>query len=170
MSDKIKRVLNGLMEAVKAETDGQHFYIMAASNTNDEKGIEVFRMLAREEAEHVKYLLAQYKAVAADGRPDQKLRLPKPSALSDSSPIFSDNLKSRVKEAHMEMSALSIGIQLELNAIRFYKEQSEESDDPFLKDFYNELMAWEQGHYNALLTQQELLKEDYWSSSGFSPY
>ena len=36
--------------------------------------------------------------------------------------------------------------------------------------FFTELAEWEAGHYEALLTQQESLKEDYWSASRFSPF
>ena len=93
-----------------------------------------------------------------------------PSTLSDMSPIFSDQIKSRIQDAHIEMSALSIGIQLELDAMKFYKSQAEAADDPDITNFYNELAEWESGHYHALLKQQEELKEDYWSSGGFSPF
>ena len=170
MDDNMKLVLNGLMEAVMSEKDGQNFYLMAASNTLDEKGREVFHTLAKEEAEHVRYLLAQYKAIMDSGKPDETLKLPKRHVLTGDSPIFSDSLKSRIKDAHMEMSALSIGIQLELGAIQFYRSQADLAKDQFIKDFYMELVEWEQAHYQALLAQQQSLKEDYWQSSGFSPY
>jgi hypothetical protein len=34
--------------------------------------------------------------------------------------------------------------------------------------FYRELVQWERGHHDALLRQQEMLKEAYWSASGFA--
>ena len=39
-----------------------------------------------------------------------------------------------------------------------------------IRAFYLELADWETGRYRALLSQQESLKEDYWSDSGFSPF
>ena len=68
------------------------------------------------------------------------------------------------------MTALSVGIQLELAAQTFYKGQSEEASNDTVRDFFAELAEWESGHYQALLTQQEALKEDYWSTSRFSPF
>jgi rubrerythrin len=65
---------------------------------------------------------------------------------------------------------LSVGAQLEYDAMRFYKAQAEAAADPEIKKFFTELAEWETGHYNALVQQQEELKEDYWSSAGFSPY
>ena len=91
-------------------------------------------------------------------------------SLSDSSPIFSEKIRSRIGEAHLEMSALSIGIQLELSAINYYKQEAGSAEDPAVKQFYRELADWESNHYNALLRQQLMLKEDYWSESGFAPF
>ncbi len=168
--DTKDKVLAGLKEAIKAEGDGYNFYMMAAGNSVDPKGKEVFQMLAREELEHVKYLRIQYNSILNNGTPDASVSLPKRAVLDGESPIFSPAIKSRIKDAHLEMSALSIGIQLELNAINFYREQAEAADDQVITDFYNELVEWESGHYNVLLTQQENLKEDYWDAGGFSPF
>jgi rubrerythrin len=68
------------------------------------------------------------------------------------------------------MTSLSIGIQLEADSMKFYRSESEATDDPEAKQFFSELAEWESGHYNALLRQYEELKEDYWSSGGFSPF
>jgi rubrerythrin len=68
------------------------------------------------------------------------------------------------------MSALSIGVRLELYSMSFYKKQSEESPDPFVKRFFGELAEWEAGHYHALLKQLDALKDFYWEAAGFSPF
>ena len=91
-------------------------------------------------------------------------------ALDAMSPIFSEQLKKRIGDAHMEMTSLAVGIQLEMNAIRHYKTQSEVAKDAGIKKLFAQLADWERGHYNALLTQQDELKEQYWSDSGFSPF
>lgn len=170
MGTNENRILDGLKKAIEAEGDGYNFYSMAAMNTQDDKGREVFQMLAREELDHVRFLKNQYNAILRTGLPDEKIKLPKRGTLLGPSPIFSENLRARIKDAHMEMSALSIGIQLELNAINFYKQEAEAAENESVTNFYNELVEWEQGHYQALLTQQESLKNDYWSAGGFSPF
>ena len=68
------------------------------------------------------------------------------------------------------MSALSIGIQLELDAMNFYKAQADAAEDDVVRGFFHELAEWETGHYQALLTQQGELKEDYWAAGGFAPF
>jgi len=165
-----RTVADGLRQAMLAEQEGHHFYQMAAGATEDPQGKQVFARLAQEELDHFEFLKGQLKAVLENGAPDASLELGTPAALTGESPIFSAELKSRIGQAHYEMTALSVGAQLELSAERFYKEEAAAADDPVIKGFYEELARWESGHYHALLAQQESLKEDYWSEGGFAPF
>jgi rubrerythrin len=166
----VKKIAEALKAAVEAEQNGYHFYMMAARSTEDEQGSAVFEELANEELDHVRYLTSQYRSLMSDGVFDPKANLGRRTDLSGDSPIFSDKLKARAGQAHFEMSALSIGMNLELNAVKFYQGQADVSDDAEVKAFFQELADWESGHYEALSRQSELLKEDYWSDNGFAPY
>jgi len=171
MDDAAKtQITEGLLKAIQAEQDGFHFYMMAASNTEDRQGKEVFEKLAQEEMDHNRYLRHQYEHIQSTGEADPEFKLEHKVDLSGESPIFSPVLKARIKEAHFEMSAVSIAIQLELSAMSFYKEQAGSCSDPAVKHFFQELASWESTHYHALLRQQESLKGDYWSDGGFSPF
>ena len=170
MDKATKRIAEGLLKAIQLEVDGQHFYRMAAKSTADPKGREVFERLAEEEQEHLSFLRTQYKSILETGAPNKEVRLGSPADLSGTSPVFSDQIQTRLREAHYEMSALSIGIQLELSAIKFYRAEAEAVTDPTVRSFYTELAEWESGHYSALLRQQEMLKEDYWHAGGFYPF
>ncbi len=170
MDDTLELVTDGLKQAMKAEREGQYFYLMAAGSTDDPKGREVFTRLAEEEADHFNYLKRQLESVTKTGRLDGSIRVGAPPDLDGGSPIFSDALKARIKDAHYEMTALSVAIQLELDASKFYKAQANQLDDPAAKTFYLELAEWEAAHYRALLAQSENLKEDYWQQGGFSPF
>jgi rubrerythrin len=163
-------IAESLQRAIKAEMEGNSFYTMAANSTTDSKGQEIFRTLAAEELDHMKFLKGQYESIIKTGRPDPEMRLGTKLNLSGAFPIFSESIKSRLKEAHIEMSALAIGIQLELDAMNFYKSQAKEVADAEIKKFYDTLADWEAGHYHALLNQQESLKEDYWADAGFAPF
>ncbi|MBD3382684.1 MAG: hypothetical protein GF404_10880 [candidate division Zixibacteria bacterium] len=170
MDNKQKEMLEGLKLAIKGERDGHSFYKMAARTTEDSKGQEVFDTLASEELDHMRFLKEQYDSILKTGKPNTSINFGSKLDLSGMSPIFSDDLKSRLTDAHMEMSALSIGIQLELDAMKFYKEQSEKAEVEEVSKFYDELAEWEKGHYQALLNQQESLRDDYWDSAGFAPF
>jgi len=170
MDESTKRVAEALQQAIQAENDGYGFYLMAARSTEDPKAQEVFGRLADEELEHHRFLRMHYESIVKTGKPSNEARLKLTAMeLTGDSPIFSKALKDRIGDAHAEMSALSVGVQLEMNAQKFYREQAQATEDPTLRDLFEELAQWESRHYHALLTQQESLKEDYWSSSGFSP-
>ncbi len=170
MTPEIKAMVEGIFQAIQAEADGQSFYLMAAKSTSDPKGREVFELLAHEEELHQKFLRAQYHALLQTGRPDSALTLPKQQELPGESPIFSAELKRRIKDAHFEMSALSIGIQLEHSAMAHYQASARAAIDPLVAAFFTRLADWERGHHQALLRQQEALKQDYWAESGFAPF
>lgn len=161
---------DSLLRALKAERDGHSFYMMVAGSTEDPKGRAVFETLAREELDHLQFLKEHYDSVARTGQLNESAKLGSPMDLSGDSPLYSANIKNRLGDAHYEMSALSIGIQLEFNSMNFYKSLSESSLNTQARKFFKELFVWESGHYQALLKQQEELKEDYWSESGFSPF
>ncbi|MBN2494683.1 MAG: ferritin family protein [Deltaproteobacteria bacterium] len=165
-----KAVIAGLDRAIRTETDGYHFYMMAAMATEDERGKQILAQLAEEELEHRRFLEGQRRSILESGQVDASLGMRRIASLTGDSPIFSSQLTRRAAEAHYEMSALSIGIQLELASQTYYREQADEARDPALKKIYADLAAWEQGHYEALLRQHDSLKEDYWAAAGFSPF
>ena len=171
MNDEARdKVAKGIAEAIKTENEGRYFYLMAANSTTDPKGKEVFATLADEEEVHLKYLKKQYLSLLERGEFDKKLKLGPKADFSGANPIFSEQLLERLSDAHYEMSALSIGVRLELFSTSFYRKQAEESTDPFVKGVFNELAEWEADHYHALLRQLDALKEFYWEAAGFSPF
>lgn len=165
-----KQLRDGLLKAIKEEIEGHNFYMMAAKTTEDEQGKRVFEKLAQEEIEHVNFLKAQYKAFVETDNPDSTVKLALSSAISPEKSIFSDKIRARINNAHYEMTALSVGIQLELSAMKFYKGEADRATNPVVKDFFSELAQWEQGHYTILLNQQEALKDDYWTNNSFAPF
>ena len=168
--DSANAVVDALRRAIQGESDGYHFYKMAAANTADPKGKEMFEILASEELSHMEFLKSQYGAILRTGRVDPEVKLGPRKEFGSASPIFSEALLERIKDAHVEMSALSIGMQLELNSINLYRKEAEQASDPYLRAFYSELAEWESGHYQALFKQHELLKKDYWAAAGFAPF
>lgn len=164
------KITEALQHAIKAERQGHDFYMMAAHTTEDAKGKKIFETLAKEELDHMHFLHGQFEAISRSGKPDPQLKLGTKIDLQGAFPIFSEGIKARIHGAHYEMTALSIGIQLELDAMNFYKGEADTNPDPVIKGFFLELAEWERGHYQALLNQETSLKEDYWSDAGFAPF
>jgi DNA topoisomerase I len=170
MDEAARKVTEGLQKAIEAEIEGHHFYKMAASSTSDEQGKKVFEALAQEELEHAKFLRSQCASLRETGKVDETAKLGAKADLSGGSPIFSPALKQRIQEAHYEVTALSVGSQLELGAIQFYKAQADAAPDEKVKAFFLELADWESGHYDALTRQLEEMREDYWDAGDFAPF
>ena len=169
MTQTKDQLLAGLKEAILTEQTGVQFYTVASANTTDARGREVFQQLARDEAEHQQWLRRQYGHLVA-GTPWEEMK-PVPHAdLSGPSPIFSEGLRSRIGEAHWEMTALSVGLALEeATAIR-YRQLAQAADQPEVRRFFDELAKWEESHAVALSRQSNLLKESYWQEARFAPF
>jgi rubrerythrin len=169
MPDARSRLLTPLRDAIIAERAGNAFYEAASRNTPDPKGRETFLLLAAEEALHEKYLREQYALVSAGAVPSPLID--SSGAIFDArSPIFTPELKERIGTAHWEMTALSVGMQLEENSIRLYRRLSQESEAPEFQHFFEKLARWEEGHATALRRQYHLLLESYWQEARFAPF
>ena len=167
---QVAEILKGLKSAIRAEFEGYHFYMMASRNTDDPDGRETFQHFARDEFEHMNFLQAQFDSLVKNHQPDETLLLKKVEPSNEESSIFTREIMARIQDAHQEMTILSVGIQLELNALQMYRELSREAGDPIVAGFYRELSEWESSHYRRLIAQQDALKDAYWSANHFHPF
>lgn len=169
MNKETEKILQGLKTAIEAELTGHEFYKNAAKTTSDTMGKETFSRMAEEEMGHFNYLRHQYKSVLEKGEYDFTEKLVKKEHKRTKSPIFSDEIKRRIKDSHFEVSALTIGMKLELDAMRYYRSSAEKADNEDVKRFYTELADWEQEHYHAFEKQLDMLKEEYFQANNFVP-
>lgn len=169
MDKQIEEILQGLKIAIEAELTGHQFYKNAAKSTSDPMGKETFTRMAEEEMGHFNYLRHQYKSVLEKGDYDFSKKLLKKEYKHAENPIFSDEIKNRIKDSHFEVSALTIGMKLELDAVNFYRSCAQKAESEEVKQFYNELAEWEQDHYRAFEGALIMLKEDYFQANNFVP-
>ncbi len=170
MDANVKDLVEGLKAAMLAERTGHEFYKMAAASTKDANGRQVFERLAAEEQSHFEFLRKHFESLLEKGELDKGARLGEAHALPSEHPIFSKDLTSRIRQAHFEMSALAIAVQLELSSINHYREQAARTTLPEAKKFFQELIEWESSHYEAFVRQQQELQETYWAEARFSPF
>jgi len=155
---QLKKILK---EAMQGELEGRELYNMAAEKVSDKKAKQVFEHLAQEEYSHYKTLQKIAEEYSA-GKSITLGKLSKPETFEDAeSPIFTREFKDFLKDKHFEMSALSIGMKLELESSRKYKEMAIMTDDKTLKDFFLYLSEWEDGHYQAFKKQIDFFQENY---------
>jgi rubrerythrin len=148
-----------LQEAVKGEIEGRELYSAAAEKTADGKAKEVFQMLADEEQKHHDALIQ----MAKDYGQGKDLTMPQfeaPARLEDAeSPIFTREFKEKISD--FDMSALSIGIKLELESEKFYRQMAKEAQEKEVKNLFSRLADWEKGHFEYLQKQIGFLESYY---------
>ncbi|MFH1624446.1 MAG: ferritin family protein [Pseudomonadota bacterium] len=169
MDKQAEEILQGLKTAIEAEIIGHHFYKNAAKNTSDLMGKETFLAMAEEEMSHYNYLRHQYRSVLKKGIYDFSKQLSKKSLKNVENPIFSEAIKQRIKDSHFEVSALTIGMKLELDSMKFYRSCAQRAQSEEVKQFYNELSEWEEDHYLAFERGLDMLKEEYFRANNFVP-
>ena len=125
--------------------------------------------MAKEEMEHFKYLRHQYKSVLENGDYDFAREFVNLDRKQKENPVFSQEIKDRVKECHLEVSVLTIGMKLELDAINYYRSCAEKAETVEAKQFYQGLADWETMHFEAFEWELNRLKEDYWQANDFIP-
>ena len=94
-----------------------------------------------------------------------------PAQPDDSEPSSSDNAEQKAFTNQDNFGGpKTIGAQLELSAVEFYRGEAKKADDPEVASLFDVLADWEARHYKALLDQQNVLKADYWTEGRFSPF
>ena len=158
----------GLAIAMQTELEGYEFYKLAAVKCKDDGAKKMFDSLAKDEVEHHKLLRDRYYAIV-EGRDFKAPKLTGKSKLRVKSPVFSKAFLESKKQKHFEMSALTVGILLEQNAIEFFKAQAEKAADSETKKMFKELAAWEGEHLRALIAQKQFLHRAIFADAHFEP-
>jgi rubrerythrin len=169
MSDESKQaVIKAIKDAVMVEVKGQQLYSHAAESAEDPAAKAMFQMLAKDEDDHVRILMNQYKNLVEKGKLD--LADVHPAEVDHGSgTVITDDFKKSVQRGKFEMAVISIGCDLENKAISYYKEHAAKTDDPELKQLFTWLREWEDGHLEQLLELEKIYQDAYWADQGFSP-
>ena len=104
--------------------------------------------------------LAQIAEDYEEGKDVSVPELPAPASFEDAeSPIFTREFKEKVTD--FDMTALSIGMKLELESEKFYREMADEANQGELKELFTRLADWELGHFNHLQKQVSFFESYY---------
>ncbi|MFO7865318.1 MAG: ferritin family protein [Candidatus Aminicenantes bacterium] len=148
-----KSVEDAIKGAIKLEIEGRKFFNHAADVTEHERGRRMFRFLADEEVKHMERFGQLFSQIL--GGSDWR-KVIDPSQYRGAAPMV-DKLKERMKKAKgkSEVEALSIGMQLESDAIKFFQNASADTDDPVAKKIFHEISEEEKFHYDLLQAQYD---------------
>lgn len=176
MRDEQTKTLRGVRDAIRMEEEGKKFYIKAGDECTNETGKALFECLAAEEDKHRQRFEKIYRSIEEKkGWPDMKLR---PAGRIKLRNVFlgAEGAAATVskKEEKGALNAVAKAMDLENKTLSYYKKQAEKATCEAERQFYNELVAEERGHYLALVDYREYIidpaawyqKAERWSLDG----
>ncbi len=141
-------VQEALKLAIRAEKNSMDFYRKAASVTRNERAKRVFKLLADEEAEHLKSFFDLYKGDEY-GNLDAFMASPPDTA----SATYIALKKAIDKETH-EQKALEIAMKEEKACIEQYTLYARDIVDPLVRSIFERVVKETHKHY-------ELIESEY---------
>jgi rubrerythrin len=155
-----------LKRAFQVEVDGLTFYSMAADRATKPAVRKLFERLARDETEHQAYIKAVMRRYEEHGASSFQFDRRDPDLAEFSSEIFTESFKEQVQDEVSELGAVSIGVQLESNAVAFFDTAARDATDPQIAGFYRFLADWEGMHLRTLKKLYDSIRVDYWPEEG----
>jgi rubrerythrin len=166
MNTEYDAITDVLRKAFQVEVDGFTFYSMTAERATKPAVRQLFERLARDETEHKAYIMAVMKRYEEHGARSFQLDPRDPDLGEFSSQIFTDSFKEQAQGEVSELGALSIGVQLESNAVAFFDTAAREASDPQISGFYRFLADWEGMHLRTLQQLYDSIRVDPWPGEG----
>ena len=165
-----------LRQGMSLERDGYNFYTQAAEQASGERGQAMFLDLAAQEEQHLRLLLAEYRALEegqgwlpyeeamqADfpldpANPDLPGEEP-----SESMPVFTPGRETSLEG---DIAALEFGMETERISRELYAQAAQEADDQQARQAYEFLTGQEEEHYRLLQNTHEYLTQNqtWWDS------
>jgi rubrerythrin len=163
MNDISKQVMSVIKESIRLEINGRTFFQHAAEVTHNKHGKKMFQKLAQDEEGHLKAFGELFSAVI--GNDEWKKCVDEEETKGTAALI--ENLKTKVEkegkeESASELAAIRIGMDLERQAIDFFKKSGKETNDPKAHEIFNRIAGEERIHYDLLQAQYDSV-----TNSGF---
>jgi rubrerythrin len=165
-----------LRRGMSLERDGYNFYTQAAERASGKRGKATFLDLAAQEEEHLRLLLAEYRALE-EGRgwlpheeamqadfaldpanPDLPGKEP-----PEPPPVFTPD---REVSLEGDIAALEFGLETEQISRDLYAQAAQEADNPQAQQAYEFLTSQEEAHYRLLQNTLDYLTQNqtWWDS------
>ncbi|MDD5647749.1 MAG: ferritin family protein [Dehalococcoidia bacterium] len=159
MKDGQTAIIDALKYALRMELDGKKFYKLAARDSTNRVGQDLFSWLADQEELHYKRFEEIYAAIISEkGWPASSIKPPKPIRLGT---LFSRLIKESAQPAgsKAEIGSADRAIDLEIRSRDYYRERSDKASSDSEKKFFQSISAEEQGHYLALVDYKEYISD-----------
>jgi rubrerythrin len=152
------------------ERDGYRFYTQVAGQASSKRGKEMFLDLAMQEVDHLRILLAEYRALeSGEGWIPYEEALGRDLSIDpdhpdlpgeeppDPLPVFTPD---REVSLEGDIAALEYGLETEEITRELYQQGLESTDDPAAVEAYRFLVHQEEKHYQLLQDTRDYLTEN----------
>ncbi len=157
--------------ALEQEKKALITYLRASYDAKDVKGKDMFVRLAMDEFEHIRALEAELASLTKEEKwcdyelpvsPIEELvpRLPLPTGGS----VKRAKKETEIKAEELgEMSALLVALQLEEEAIKFYRKEKENAQDAISRSLWKRLEEMETAHYELIQAEiDNITRTGFW--------
>jgi rubrerythrin len=161
MTEKSERALKMLAKALEMEEKGKNFYDNAVSTCKNDLGREIFSMLGDDELVHIDRIKSIYSSLEGGAAWSDEWKSKKLSQ-GDLNPFFRELAEKHGKDIMADtddISALDVGIDFELNSVRFYEENQAVAEDDREREFIEEMIAEEKNHHRLLVDMRLYLTD-----------
>jgi rubrerythrin len=161
MSDRVKRGISMLEAALKLEEKGRAYYKKAINEVRNKLGKEMLRTLLCEERVHMDRIRKISSSLISTNAWSDEWR-----SIEGEKNAINAVFKKMVKEHRQsikaktsDIDALELGIDLELESIRFYEEHLQQATDKLEKAFLSQIIDEEKLHHSSLEDMKLYLKD-----------
>ncbi|MDZ7263301.1 MAG: ferritin family protein [candidate division KSB1 bacterium] len=162
-----EQALDIIKGAILLERKGKAFYEVTARNTSSEAVREVFETMAAEEGKHIDILSRHYESLVRAGKLSKLSYDKTPDAISNT--VLSQKIREQITAASYEAGAITAAMAMEDNAVRFYSQRAQATQDSLEKELFDWLANWEKTHLQFLSELDRALKESVWYDNRFWP-
>jgi hypothetical protein len=160
MKDGQKAIIAALKYALQMELDGKKFYTMAAGESANRVGKDLYTWLAGQEGLHYRRFEEIYTLITAGkGWTDTRAFTGKPVKMGT---LFSKLIKEAgtpSAPAGAEIDSADKAVELEIKSRDYYRQRADEASSDDEKKFFQSISAEEQGHYLALIDYKEYITD-----------
>ncbi len=163
MDENNKEAIEIIKGAISLERDGEKFYLNASENTSDPGGKRIFRTLANDEHEHMKFLNEILETLQGTGEwkegskgyyNDEEIQ-----AHLRIFPTDIEKIKKEIQADEDSVEALRLAIEKEEESIKYYSNAAEKTTDSRGKKFYLYLANFEKLHRQLLEDYKDFMED-----------
>ena len=142
-------VKEAIKTAIQMEKDGYSFYQKAAAQTSSNMGREIFESIAKDELQHLDVFEKMFKDEVGTSEWNDLVESSKKYADIQIFPKDLESIEGKDPDIN-EIDALRIAMDSEKEAIDYYSNIRENTDEDVAKKIIDEIIEQEKNHYRIL--------------------